>query len=105
MMDEQKIIDNAQDNATHYDCCEYMRHVHNGNWEYWSKASGWEETVPEDDTRSLADIKEIVELRNANAELKKTIKELTDGVTHFNRSRGDISPLLEAYTKALKAGN
>jgi cell division protein FtsB len=55
--------------------------------------------------RSLADIKELVELRKANAELKKTIKELTDGVTHLNRSRGDISPLLEAYTKALKAGN
>jgi hypothetical protein len=68
-MNNQEITDNAPDNATHYDCCEYMRHVYNGNWEYWSKASGWEETVPEDDTRSLADIKRIVELEKALHEL------------------------------------
>jgi hypothetical protein len=112
MMDEQKIIDNAQDNATHYDCCEYMRHVHNGNWEYWSKASGWEETVPEDDTRSLADIKKIVELRKANAELKKLLslvkkdllmraEEDSDGCKVVNLS----SFIWIKLKETLKAGN
>ena len=61
-MKDQEIIDNAPEGATHYDCDEYMRHVHDGEWEYWSKAAGWEETTPQGDTRSLADIKRIVEL-------------------------------------------
>ena len=92
MMDDQKILDNAPDWAdTHRkilnypDCTTYIDNKYEDRLD-----------------RSLADIKELVELRNEKAELKKTIKELTDGVTHFNRSRGDINPLLEAYIKALK---
>ena len=77
-MNNQEITDNAPDGATHYDCCEYMRHVHNGNWEYWSKESGWEETVPEDDTRSLADIKRIVELAKIALELVSIIENYHD---------------------------
>ena len=45
-MTNQEILDNAPEGATHYDCEEYMRHVHDGEWEYWSKAAGWEETTP-----------------------------------------------------------
>jgi len=33
--------------------------------------------------------------------LEKTIKSLTDGVAHFNKSRGDMNPLLTAYIEAL----
>ena len=39
------------------------------------------------------------------AELEKTVKSLTDGVTHFNRSGGDMNPLLTAYIEALKDNN
>ena len=78
--------------------------------------------------RSLADIKTIVELKKRIAELEtyngelvskdvvsevlneeriaeleKTVKSLTDGVTHFfHKSNGDINPLFIAYTEALK---
>tara|TARA_R110000744_G_scaffold102730_1_gene197346 strand:+ start:205 stop:666 length:462 start_codon:yes stop_codon:yes gene_type:complete len=61
-MNNQEILDSAPEGATHSDCYEYMRHVHDGEWEYWSKATGWEETTPQGDTRSLEDIKRIVEL-------------------------------------------
>jgi hypothetical protein len=64
-MKDQEIIDNAPEGATHWDCHEYMRHIHDGNWDYWSKAAGWNETKPEEETRSLADIKRIVELEKA----------------------------------------
>tara|TARA_R110001632_G_scaffold37039_2_gene93701 strand:+ start:1950 stop:2375 length:426 start_codon:yes stop_codon:yes gene_type:complete len=61
-MNNKDILANAPDGATHWDCSEYMIHVHDGNWNYWSKAAGWNETKPEEETRSLADIKRIVEL-------------------------------------------
>lgn len=63
-MTDQEILDNAPEGATHYDCDEYMRHVHDGFWEYFSKADGWNETKPEEETRSLADIKRIAELED-----------------------------------------
>ena len=44
-------------------------------WEYWSKAAGWEEAVPEEETRSLADIKRIVELEKENKELQECFDE------------------------------
>jgi hypothetical protein len=61
MMNNQEILDNAPEGATHWDCHEYMRHTHDGNWDYWY-APDWEETKPEEETRLLADIKRIVEL-------------------------------------------
>ena len=36
------------------------------------------------------------------AELEATVKSLTDGVAHFNRSHGGMTPLLTAYVEALK---
>ena len=76
-MTNQEILDNAPEGATHYDSYEYMRHIHDGVWEYWSKAVGWEETVPESDTRSLADIKRI-------AELEKTCKSRSDTIIEYS---------------------
>ena len=73
-MTEQEISDNAPEGATHYDCYEYMRHVHNGEWEYWSKAAGWEETTAQGDTRSLVDVKRIAELEKIGLELVSTIE-------------------------------
>ena len=70
-MTDPEIIENAPDGATHYDDGEYMRHVHDGLWEYWTKAVGWEETKPEQETRSLADIKRIIELE----EIVKALEE------------------------------
>ena len=72
-MKDQQIIDSAPEGATHYDQCEYMMHTHDGKWEYWSKAAGWEETTPEDETRSLADIKRIVELEKERESLLRLI--------------------------------
>ena len=72
-MNNQEIIDNAPEGATHYDCDEYMRHVHDGFWEYFSKADGWNETKPEEETRSLADIKRIAELESILALVKKDL--------------------------------
>jgi hypothetical protein len=69
-MRDQEIIDNAPEGATHWDCSEYMIHVHDGNWNYWSRAAGWDETKPEEETRSLADIKRIVELEDLCARAK-----------------------------------
>ena len=34
-----------------------------------------------------------------NVQLKAQVNKLKDGVTHFNSSRGDLNPLLEAYIK------
>ena len=67
-MNDQEILDNAPDGATHYDSYEYMRHIHDGLWEYWSKAVGWEETVAAGETRSLTDIARIVELEKDYSE-------------------------------------
>jgi uncharacterized coiled-coil protein SlyX len=46
-------------------------------------------------------VKKIDELEDTATNLRMTIKELTDGVAHFHKSRGDMNPLLEAYIKAL----
>jgi hypothetical protein len=35
--------------------------------------------------------------------LEATIKSLTDGVAHFNKSHGDMNPLLKAYIAALES--
>jgi hypothetical protein len=70
-MNNKEILDNAPEGATHWDCNEYMRHTHDGNWDYWSKAAGWNETKPEEETRLLADIKRIVELEKERDELKE----------------------------------
>jgi len=67
-MNDKDILANAPEDATHYDQHEYMIHTHDGKWEYWSKAVGWEETTPEGETRSLADIKRIVELDREKAQ-------------------------------------
>jgi hypothetical protein len=124
-MDDQKIIDDAPEGAMMFSDVEsvYIKWLkpQAGIFENHGVKYGilyWDEKFKEWDyvgaisaakllcsSRLLADIKELVELRNEKAELKKTIKELTDGVTHFNRTRGDINPLLEAYTRALKTGN
>ena len=37
------------------------------------------------------------ELQQRNAELAAQVELLRNGVTHFNRSRGDMNPLLKAY--------
>jgi len=70
---DQEILDNAPEGATHWDCSEYMIHVHDGDWNYWSKAAGWNETKPEEETRSLADIKRIVELEKERDSLLRLI--------------------------------
>ena len=64
-MSDKEIIENAPEGATHWDCGEYMMHIHDGNWDFWSMTGQWDDTKPEEETRSLADIKRIVELEKA----------------------------------------
>ncbi len=49
---------------------------------------------------------DVVDLLNTKdkciVELERTIKNLTDGVAHFNKSHGDMTPLLGVYIEALK---
>ena len=67
-MDNQKILDNAPEGATHIDGGEYLDAT---TTSYWSLAKskwcgvewcGVDELILQDDTRSLADIKRIGEL-------------------------------------------
>jgi hypothetical protein len=47
-------------------------------------------------------------LQQANkkiAELEKIVKKLTDGVSHYHKSHGDMTPLLNAWIEALTEGN
>jgi len=103
-MTNQEILDNAPEGATHYDCDEYMRHVHDGEWEYWSKAAGWEETTPQSDTRSLADIKRIVELEKVELEtVAKARKMFVVNARKFGYfdSVGHTIQELQSWEKAL----
>ena len=47
-------------------------------------------------------LEKLIKMQKCIAELEKTIKSLTDGVTHFHKSHGDMNPLLTAYIEALK---
>ena len=69
-MTDQEILKGAPKGATHYECGEYMRNICDDEWEYWSKAGGWQDTHPESETRSLTDIRRIVELEEELTELK-----------------------------------
>ena len=91
-MNNQEIIDNAPEGATHYDCDEYTRHVHDGFWEYFSKADGWNETKPEEETRSLADIKRIVEL-------EKTCKSRSDTIIEYSNKIAELESMLLSRNK------
>jgi hypothetical protein len=70
MMDDQKILDNAPEGSLIVDSKfrffdgRYSELDKSGNWT-------WKKTMPSFPIRSLADIKELVELRKANAELEK----------------------------------
>ena len=65
-MSDQKILDDAPEGATYIDGEEYLDAKHDSYW--CSKKSKWCalcEIILQDDIRSLADIKELVDLRNA----------------------------------------
>jgi hypothetical protein len=63
MMNNQEIIDNAPEGATHIDGTDYLNADNNSYWN--RKKSKWCSLCDlslQDDMRSLADIKRIVEL-------------------------------------------
>ena len=126
-MNEQEILDNAPDGATSYSAKQKQY----WDWPKRTVKpfdSGNLDIDYPDDLRSLADIARIAELEKVNAtlhklmtsgesrgvakateefkerivDIEKTIKSLTDGVTHFHKSHGDMNPLLTAYIEALK---
>jgi hypothetical protein len=79
MMDDQKILDNAPPKQGKWPDCNQVDS--DGKWSH-------REPV----IRSLADIKELVELRKANAELMKELKVTPklQGVLDFLLGIGDI---------------
>ena len=77
-MADQEILKGAPKGATHYECGEYMRNICDDRWEYWSKVGDWQDTHPESETRSLADIRRIVELENKNAKMLECLCDISD---------------------------
>ena len=94
-MTNQEILANAPDGATHYECGEYQNHIHDGNWVYWSKAVGWEKTKPEEDSRSLEDVKRIVELENALITLLEATSDLEEDDPCVAVAEGNARRVLE----------
>jgi hypothetical protein len=66
MMNNQEIIDNAPEGATHIDGTDYLNANNNSYWNVTKcKWCSLCELFLEDEMRSLADIKRIVELEKA----------------------------------------
>jgi hypothetical protein len=102
-MNDQKIIDNAPEGATHYLVNQYD--FTEGYFKLTEDcdvlvdgSEGWQEVDIDVsingnyEVRNLADIKELVELRKANAELMKELKVTPklQGVLDFLLGIGDI---------------
>jgi hypothetical protein len=97
MMNDQKILDNAPEGATHIDtelkywdiraCNDHPLVWSNGKWFVTDDIPTAFSLL-----RPLADIKELVELRSANAELEKELKVTPklQGVLDFLLGIGDI---------------
>ena len=79
-MNDQQILDNAPDGATHVDRFgDYQKLNKDGESYQWTEMItgnfNWYSEKPiVSGLRSLVDIKELVELRKANAELEATCK-------------------------------
>ena len=58
-MDNQQILDEAPEGATHY-----------GKWDYWAEDVGWYQRNPKKQIRSLDDIKRIAELEKERDKYK-----------------------------------
>jgi hypothetical protein len=119
MMDDQKILDNAPKDATHIDI----------ELAYWDIRSCNDHPLVWDDEkwfatddiptafaflRPLADIRELVELRKANAELEKGYEELRMAalwavqLMSGGQAKADLRDAYDKSTEqleALKAGN
>ena len=79
----EQIINDAPDGATHVsDNGVYYRMGAKQFW--WARGEEWVETEIDHFTRSLSDIKEIVELQKENEELRAHINELRNEVDYPN---------------------
>jgi hypothetical protein len=109
MMDDQKILDNApKGEAT--DLVDitgafFDKHCNHLNLEgFWS-----EQDICPVGPRSLADIKELVELRNANAEIEKGYEELRMAALHAvckiggGQAKADLRDAYDKATEQLEA--
>jgi hypothetical protein len=122
MMDDQKILDNAPEGATHIEdnsnlYIKVLPRVTSTIFNDWFifEIDQWIiiDTYNVLLMRSLADIRELVELRKANAELKDGLAfclpyaEWALQGQMFNKGIIEAKKLLENHgqTKALKAGN
>jgi hypothetical protein len=74
-MNNQDVLDNAPEGATHWDGAEYLNTNTNSYWRRTrSKWVGLDELILEPDTRSLVDIKRIAELEVKQRDIVRDIK-------------------------------
>jgi hypothetical protein len=96
MMDDQKILDNAPPKQGKWPDCNQVDS--DGKWSH-------REPV----IRSLADIKDLVELRKANAELEKGYEELRMAALHAvckiggGQAKADLRDAYDKATEQLEA--
>jgi hypothetical protein len=96
MMDNQDIIDKAPDGATHIDGDEYLDANSDSYWS--SKKSKWCalcELILQDDIRSLADIRRIVELEEDLNIAKSIIIKTADNIIEADNCEQDSDEMNE----------
>jgi hypothetical protein len=108
MMDDQKILDSAPEGSLIVDSKfrffdgRYSELDKVGNWT-------WKKTMPAFPIRSLADIKDLVKLREANAELEKGYEELRMAALHAvckiggGQAKADLRDAYDKATEQLEA--
>jgi len=86
--EDEKILKNIPDGATHVDSDGDYCKVNGGHWDSYNCDSktwfDYEEAIP---LRSLADIKELVRLRKENAELKRDLATAEKVLLSYDVSR------------------
>jgi hypothetical protein len=116
MMDDQKILANAPKckSATFY--AEFVQVRLNtyakkwgGEYMFWDEKlsswthDGWEQSSSKANFRSLADIKEVVELRKANAELVMAITEQVKRRDELESENRELSDRMFELEKKIKS--
>ena len=95
-MINKDILKGAPDGATHWDFNEYIRHEGNGKWSCWDNdLKRWEHSTSEIGTRSLEDVKRLVEFENALITLLEATSDLDDEYPYVAVAEGNARKVLE----------
>ena len=96
-MNNKYILDNAPEEATHWDFNEYMRWDHIADWQFYNEdTKEWVDPCEvENNIRALADIKRIEELEKALEELLDATSDLDDEYSYVAVAEGNARRVLE----------